>query len=202
MGFAELQAALEQEGAARVAAIRREAEAEAARLREAARKSAARRRAEQLERAEAELRREAHARVADARKAARREVLAARGALLERVFERASSELARALGAPAARPWLEARIAEALAYLPGGKARVIAADAVADVLEEVLAEREDVRVERDPGLPGGFRASSADGAVVVDASVASLIEQARASLAPEVAGRFASLRASPGSGST
>jgi vacuolar-type H+-ATPase subunit E/Vma4 len=186
VGVEELRSSLEQEGRARIAAIGREAAAEAERLRADAAQAASRRREELLGRAELELRREARARVAEARREARRLALAARAELLERVFERAAEELARALAAPSARAWLEARADEALALLPGGASRVTASSELAAGLAQALEGREGVRVEADPAQPAGFRASSADGAIVVDATVPSLIEQARTRLAAEV----------------
>jgi vacuolar-type H+-ATPase subunit E/Vma4 len=120
--------------------------------------------------------------------------LEARDLLLERVFERASQELSRALAAPEARAWLEARVVEALALLPQGGGRVSASSEGAAVLARALEGREDVSVETDPELSGGFRATSADGAVVIDVTAPSLIARARAGLAPEVLRGLASDR--------
>ena len=186
MGVEELRASLEQEGRARAAELLREADAEAARIREAAAAAAARSRADQLGRHETDLRREAGARIAAARIEARRLVLESREEFLARIFERAADDLSRALDAPGARAWLVARALEALSHLPEGRARVAASSGVADALQTC----EGMRVESDPELPAGFRAISTDGAIVVDATVPTLIEQARATLPIDVLGWF------------
>jgi vacuolar-type H+-ATPase subunit E/Vma4 len=184
MGIEELRASLEQEGHARAAALLHEADTEVARLREAATAAAARERADQLGRQEIELRREANARIAAARTAARRRVLEAREEFLARVFERAADDLSQALVAPDARAWLLARANEALAHLPAGRTRVEASLGVADALRTC----DGMQVEVAPALPAGFRASSADDAIVVDATVPALIDRARATLAIDVLG--------------
>lgn len=190
MGVEELRAALEQEGRARVAALLREAESEAAQLREEAARDAERGRAERLAREEASVRRDARARVSAARAAARRRVLEAREEFLARVFERAEDELSRALEAPDAQSWLLDRAREALAHLPEGAARLVASIGAAPALADAFGAREDVHVEDDPELPGGFRAIGAGGAIVVDATAPALIGQARATLSIDVLKRL------------
>jgi hypothetical protein len=76
--------------------------------------------------------------------------------------------------------------------------RVTASPDVAPVLEALLADREDVGVETDPELAVGFRACGGEGAVTVDVTAPSLIEQARASQAAEIVRGLA--RESEGSG--
>lgn len=190
MGVEELRTEIERQGRARVAAISSESAAEAARVREEAARDAERRRAERLAREEAALRGEARSRVASARSAQRRRLLEAREALLERVFARAEDALSQALVSPDARAWLLDRAREAFAHLPEGAVRIAASKGVGPTLAEAFAEREDVRVEEDPELPAGFRASSADGAVVVDATAGALIGRARATLAIDVVQRL------------
>jgi vacuolar-type H+-ATPase subunit E/Vma4 len=191
VGIEELRQALEQEGRDRVAAILAEAEAEVERMRGDAERDVARERGERLAREEATLRRESHHRIAAERDSARRLVLEAREALLERVIELAAEELGRAIEEPGRRTWLLARAREALAHLPEGPSRLVASSAVAPALTEALADLADVRVEADPELAAGFRATSGDGAVLVDVTAPTLIEQRRATLAIDALRRLA-----------
>jgi vacuolar-type H+-ATPase subunit E/Vma4 len=187
VGTDALRAAVEAEGRARVAGIRRSAEVEAARLHREASSDARRRQDEELRDLETELRRAASARIAAARAEARGLILRAREELVGRVFTEAREALATDVEADSARDELVARAEQALEHMPPGQEIVFAcSDAAAPILKAALAERAGVRVERDPDLAAGFRASGAEGAVVVDGTPSSLLDANRQALAIEI----------------
>jgi vacuolar-type H+-ATPase subunit E/Vma4 len=187
VGIDALRAAIEAEGRARVAGILRSAEVEVTRLHREASSDARRRQDEELRDLETELRREANARIAAARAEARSLVLQARDELVGRVFAGARDALSTDVETASARDELVARAEQALEYIPPGQQIVFAcSDGAARVLKAALAEREGIRVERDPDLPAGFRASGAEGAVVVDGTPSSLLDANRQALAVEI----------------
>ena len=190
MGVEALRAAVEADGRARVAATLREAEEQAAKIRAEAESLASLRHREALRREEAALHREPRARVAAAYGEAQRRVLDARSDLVERVFAMAAELAPELLDSAVGREMLTVRAEEALAHFPGGEVVISASSSVAPVLEQALAERRDVRVECDSRLPAGFRAARRDGTLVVDATIESLLEQHRATLAIELLERI------------
>ena len=190
MGVEALRTAVEAVGRARVAALLREAEALAAELRAEAESVASRRREEVLRHEEAALRREPRARVATAFSEAQKRTLEARADLVERVFAMAGELAPALLEGPEAREMLVARAEEALTHISGGDVVITASSGVAAVLEDALAGRRGVTVERDPGLAAGFRAACGDGNLVVDATLPSLLSHHRATLAIEVIERI------------
>jgi vacuolar-type H+-ATPase subunit E/Vma4 len=113
-------------------------------------------------------------------------VLEARDALLERVFKLARDRLGEAIDRPAARERLVERAREALGFVPAGAARITCSPGVADVLDGRLEERDELTVETRSDLPTGFRVEGAGGALVVDATLESLLEGLRPALAIEV----------------
>jgi len=184
VGSDALRAAIEAEGRARVATILRQAEIEADRLLGEA-SSDARRREEAAVRArEAELREEANERIARARAEARKRVLEARDELLDRVFAKAREAFARPSDDPSDRARLIARARDALRYMPEeGPIVFTCSEDAAPALESALADHERVAIERDPDLPSGFRATGANGAITVDATLTSLLDTNRPVLA-------------------
>jgi vacuolar-type H+-ATPase subunit E/Vma4 len=129
--------------------------------------------------------------MAAARADARKQVLEARDDLLDRVFAMAEEALSVALEAPSARGELVARAERALYHMPPGDTVVVSGSSgVAPILESALASHDDVYVECDPDLPAGFRMAAAEGAVVVDATLSSLLEADRPALAIEILRRL------------
>jgi len=59
-------------------------------------------------------------------------------------------------------------------------------DDAARVLESALAGHSNIRIERDPDLPTGFRTVGTNGAIIVDATLTSLLDMNRPALAIEV----------------
>jgi vacuolar-type H+-ATPase subunit E/Vma4 len=186
-----LRAELEAEGRARVDAIRRRTTERIADLRARHKAEAERRRAEALRGPERELRDALTRDLARARIAGKRSELEARQALLDRVFERAAACLADHLEDPAARRRMVIRAREALDFVPEGDAVIACSPGVADVLEEALDLRDDLRIETRADLPAGFRIEAAAGALVIDATLERLLELDRPTLAIEVLRRFA-----------
>jgi vacuolar-type H+-ATPase subunit E/Vma4 len=190
LGIDELRTAIEAEGRARVAAVLHDASEQAARIGRETQASADLHRRDALARAEAELRCDARMRVAKAERAARSRVLEARAGLLDRVFELARDALPAALEAPGARERLIAHAEPAMAHMPEGPVVVTASSDLSTALEATLGGREGVRVESDGELPAGFRVSSADGALVVDATLEKLLDLRRPELAIQVLRRL------------
>jgi hypothetical protein len=67
--------------------------------------------------------------------------------------------------------------------VPEGGARVVCSPGVATLLEGALAEADGVSVETRDALPAGFRVEGAGDALVVDATLESLLELDRPRLA-------------------
>ena len=154
-------------------AIRRGAEERIAALRAEHEAAAAQHRADVLRRKELELRADLARDLAGARTAGQRRVLESRDALLERVFT-----AARAL------------LPEALGFVPPGPAVVTCSPGVAARLEGQLDARADLSVETRDDVAAGFRVTGADGALVVDATLARLLEGERPALSIEVLERL------------
>jgi vacuolar-type H+-ATPase subunit E/Vma4 len=191
VGSDALRAAIAAEGRARVAAILRAAETEASQLDREAASRARQRRDDELRDLAAAARSEANARIAVARAEARKLVLEARDELIQRVFGRARDTIASEAEALVARGELLARVEQALEHLPAEHPIVLTcASAVAPVLEAAFANREEVRVECDPDIGAGFRATGAHGAVVIDATLSSLLDRERPTLAIEMLQKF------------
>jgi vacuolar-type H+-ATPase subunit E/Vma4 len=147
---------------------------------------AARRGSEALHSKEAELRAAMSRELAQARADSQRRVLEARDALLERVFAGARELLGEAIGQPAAQARLVIRAQEALGFVPAGGAVITCSPGVASVLEGELDAGDSLRIETQLDLPAGFQVTGAGGALVVDATLESLLELRRPLLAIEV----------------
>jgi vacuolar-type H+-ATPase subunit E/Vma4 len=201
VGADALRAAIEAEGSARIAAILRGAELEASLLRREASSKARQRQSDELRDLEAQLRHEANARIAEARAEARKQVLDAREAFIRRVFDGAREAVSSEAEASALHAAWIARAERALDHMPpDGPIVFTCSSAVAPLLEPALVGREGVRVESDPELPAGFRATGPNGAVVVDATFPSLLEMDRPLLAIEVLRRLRGEQSERGGG--
>lgn len=135
---------------------------------------------------EAELRAAMSRELAQGRADSQRRVFEARDALLERVFAGARELLCEAIDRPAAQARLVERAQEALGFIPAGRAVICCSPGVASMLEGELDVGDGLEIETRQDLPAGFQITGAGGALVVDATLESLLELRRPALAIEV----------------
>lgn len=185
-GLDPLLEELERAASRELAARREAACAEAERIRQATAVRAAERRAQALRECEARVRVEHEGALAEARRAAQARLLDARWGLVDRVLTAALAELPALAERAASDAVLVERTKEVLSYLGDAPAVLHAAPALATRVQHVLAGRDAVRVETDPGALTGLRAVSADGRVVVDDTLEARLRRMRAALAIEI----------------
>lgn len=183
----ELIEALEREAEARSAAILEEARESVARLIEESEREMEHRIEAQVEAREERWRRDASARVSLARREAEERVLAAREELLRKVLARAAERLSDLPGSPGYARAAPALLERALSFLPAG-AEVVCDPATARTVKEVAA-RAGARIDARPDAATGIVARSAAGSVSVDATLATLLDRLRPTLAMDVAAR-------------
>lgn len=208
MSLEQLVSALEAEARAEADALVEEAREEAARIREEARQEAERRRAGLLEARSSGWRREAEAGVARARRAGREAVLRARERFLAGIRRRARDRLAGEAVTAAFRDRLVGYLEAALPPLAGRPAVITCPpalrDDVASALEEARARPAgeagpseaagsdgespaDVEVRAEENAPPGFAVRSADGRIIVDATLPVRLDRLWPEIAVEVA---------------
>lgn len=179
---------LEEDAARESDRLRQEAEGRAAALLARADADAARRRELHLERVAEQRRTAGERQVAAARAQARAQFLAVRAGVLERVFEEAA---ARLQAMPAARyaSILEALAEDAARYLENAPAVLQSPPDAARALAVVVRDRPGVRVE-PADLAAGVVGRSADGRVMVDNTLAAMLERRRPDLAIALSARI------------
>ncbi|HXF96362.1 MAG TPA: V-type ATP synthase subunit E [Gemmatimonadales bacterium] len=187
MALEHLLAALEREAAEQAQALIAAAQAECARITAASEERAAEYRRRALAPREAELRAEAERALAAARREARRAELDARARLLDRIFAGARELFPVTIAGEAYRRALPGFLAEALACVGPGPARVRCHPALTEAIRHALgnAGRGEVTVEPDPAVGSGFVLTTADGRVTVDHTLESRLARARPRLALE-----------------
>jgi vacuolar-type H+-ATPase subunit E/Vma4 len=190
MAIDHLLATLERDAAAVIDRLGTAARAEAEAIAVESQRRITERRATALAAREADARGAAAASLADVRRKARGQVLAARQRVLDRVFAGARSRLPEAGRGEAYMATLSAELAVALASLGDVASVIRCAAPVAAALERLVADRPACRVEPDAGVDAGFIAATADGAIEVDATLASRLERLRDRLSLEVLRRF------------
>lgn len=128
---------------------------------------------------------------------ARAEVEGAEGALMarDRLLGRVRSALERRIAGagsdPAYLDILPHELRAGLERLPRGPIVVRAAPGTVEHLDEVLGERDGVRVEATPGMGAGFTATAPDEGVALDATLELQLEQAWPRLAVAVLSELA-----------
>jgi len=186
MGLEHLLEALERDANAQIDQLLAQARAEANRITAAATAALAQRRGTATDARERTRRREVEQAVTRARRTARRSVLEARERLLERVFAAARGELPAAAAGPGYRAGLPAALDGALAAVGHEQVVIRCPEALARDLEQLRPESESVSVVVDPATGSGFRLTTADGAVEVDATLESRLDRLRPELARRV----------------
>ena len=184
----ELIGTLEREAEARSAAILEEARESAARLIEESEREIEHRIEAQVEARETRWRRDASARVSLARREAEERALAARENLMRNVFARAAERLSDLPNSPRYARAASTLLERALSFLPASEVEVVCDPATARAVREVAA-RAGARIEIRPDAAPGIVARSAAGSVSVDATLATLLDRLRPTLAMHVAAR-------------
>ena len=182
----QLQRDAEDDAAHRLA----EARAVAARLRRAGAARLAHRREDALAAASRALAHEHELRAAEVALQAARETLVARARFVSRVLGACARRALPLAGHPGFAKVVAAELAAALACLPDEPLLLRCHPSVAATLEGALAGTgRTARIELDPALPPGFVAGTADGRVVVDATIVRRLALARDRLAIDLVRR-------------
>ncbi len=190
MALDHLLAALARDAEGEAERLLAEARAEAARIRADAQDRAQRVRADSLGGLEADRRAAMAVELAETRRAARRGVLEARAAVVARVFAEAGSRLPALLDDPCYRAALPNHLAEALSCVGGEESVVRCPPALAGTVGASVAGRPGVSVRAVADAPAGVTVETADGAIVVDNTLAGRLERGRRALELLVAARL------------
>lgn len=190
MALEKLLRALERDGQAKAEAVIEQARAEAARIQARARERIARRRADQLAAYRLEIGALGEKELSHARQAVQKELLLAEHRLLGRVFAAAAERVDALAESPAFRDRLPAAVAAALDYLEGEPMRIRCSPPLVEAVQAAVAGRAQCEVTADEQIGAGFVASTSDGIVEVDGTLAGRLEQLRPVLSIEVLGRM------------
>jgi vacuolar-type H+-ATPase subunit E/Vma4 len=190
MSLDALLDAVERRGRQEVERVLDQARVEAAALERAAESRVMERRAAALRELEARVRGEAEARLAAARREARARVLRSRERLLEAVFEAVVRELPDAAASERYRSALPDLLVEAQRCVDARGATLECAAPLREEVREILdapadggAGPRDIVVRPCPEAATGIRLVSADGRVVVDATLTARLGRLRPRLA-------------------
>jgi vacuolar-type H+-ATPase subunit E/Vma4 len=186
MALSDLLEALRRQAAEHRADELAQADTEVARIREESRAEKSHRRAEYVEAARREAEDAARRAVARAESDAARSVLAARDRLLGRVREALDGRIETVADDPAYVSSLAAQLREALDRLPTGPLLVRASVELVDAVRELVGRRSDVVVEVATAHDTGFSVVSAEGAIEVDGTLATMLDHAWPALAVDV----------------
>ncbi len=177
MALDQLLAALERD-ATRAAEQRMEAaEAEATRLRSAARAKADALRAGRLQAQEKRLREEIERVLLVERRRLRAEMLRRRQALLDQMLATVEAKLPAATLDPTNRSGLGRDLDRALTYVDGIPAVVRTPSDLVGWARDALDGRSGITVQADPAITSGLTVTTADGSVVIDATLATRLRQ-------------------------
>jgi vacuolar-type H+-ATPase subunit E/Vma4 len=180
-----LLATLERETDAEVTRVLDEARAQAADLTRAAEQRMAERRAAMLGKRETEARAQHERALAGLRLSARARVLQARAALLDRVFEALRAALPELAQSTAYRRDLAQRVHRLSAFAGDQAVTVRCTPALSAALRRLVQTNGHIRIRSDASIAAGLLVTTADGALDVDGSLESRLEQLRPQLALE-----------------
>jgi len=180
-----LLATLEREAEAEISRVMDDARARAAEVIAAAERRMAARRQLSLEQRTAEARAEHERALATARAAARAPVLAARAALLDRLFAGLRAKLPAVAASAAYRAAL-ARQLEVLSAFAGDRPSTVRCNpALVATLRRAMKTKGRWPIRPDSSIAAGFRLTTTDGVLEVDATLETRLEQLRPRLALE-----------------
>ena len=172
---------LEEDARREAARLRQEATERAQEIVARAEADASRKRALHLERVAGQRRSAGERQVAAARAEARERFLQARMAVLDRVFDAASASLGR-MEVSRYKGSVAHLARDAARYLERGPAVLQSPHDAAQAAGAAIQDLPDLRVE-PADVPAGVTGRSADGRVVVDNTLAAILERRRADLA-------------------
>ena len=180
-----LLATLEREAEAEISRVMDGARARAAEIVAAAQQRIALRREQTLAQRTAAARAEHERALAATRAAARAQVLAARAALLDRLFARLRAELPAVAGSAAYRAGLAGQLERLRSFAGERSLTVHCNPALAATLRNVMRTNGRLPIRPDSQIAGGFRLTTADGKLEVDATLEDRLERLRPQLALE-----------------
>jgi vacuolar-type H+-ATPase subunit E/Vma4 len=177
MALDQLLAVLSREAEAEADAIRGAAQADARSLLERCGAELTERRLQQARALEAERQNAIAFALVAARRAARRDELLARERLLNRVLRLAADRFPEAVRNPVFRATLPALVAQALECLADRPGTIRCHPGLMDEISRLLTDRPGVRLLADPACGTGFRLTSDDGPLVIDATLEDRVER-------------------------
>jgi vacuolar-type H+-ATPase subunit E/Vma4 len=180
-----LLATLEREADAEVTRVLDDARTRAAELTRAAERRIAERREMTLGRRETESRAKHERALAAARLQARAQVLDARAELLERLFRQLHGSLPALAQSAAYRGRLAAQLRRMSVFAGERPVTVQCMPALTAVLRRSIKTNGHVRIRSDERITAGFRMTTADGALEIDATLENRLERLRPRLALE-----------------
>jgi vacuolar-type H+-ATPase subunit E/Vma4 len=180
-----LLATLEREAEAEISRVMDDARARAAEIVVAAEQRIALRREQTLEQRTTEARAEHERALASRRADARTRVLAARAALLDRLFVRLRLELPAVAASAAYRAGLGRQLEHLSSFAGDRSITVHCNPALAATLRNVMPTNGRLPIRPDPHIAAGFRLTTADGTLEIDATLETRLEQLRPRLALE-----------------
>lgn len=190
MALDQLLATLTREAEAEADAIVAAAHAEAGALRERNAAELTQRRQQQERALEAERRTAIESALVTARRAARREELLARERMLARVLGLAAERFPEAVQNPDYRSSLPVLLAQALECLAGRPGGIRCHPGLVDELGRLLKERPGVQLTADATCGTGFRLTSDDGALAIDATLEDRVQRLDRRLRQEILARL------------
>jgi vacuolar-type H+-ATPase subunit E/Vma4 len=183
MALEDLLGALRRHAEVDCAAVLAQARDEAARIHREAEEQLARERGRALDSERAERRAALEVVIGNERRRARVEVFAARQRCSERVLGVARAMLPEAVGGPAYRAGLAARLTRALACVSDDPAEIRCPVALEPHVRALVADRPGTVVRAGPAAASGIRVVTADGTIEVDDTLEGRMERQGAELA-------------------
>lgn len=180
-----LLATLEREAETEISRVLDDARARAAELVAAARQRSTAVREQTLEQRTATARAEHERALATKRAAARAQVLAARGALLDRLFDRLRAELPAVARSAAYRAGLPRQLEHLKTFAGDRSVTVRCSPALVATMRNVVKRNGRLPIRPDVHITAGFRLSTADGTLEIDATLENRLERLRPQLALE-----------------
>lgn len=180
-----LLATLEREAETEISRVLDDARARAAELVAAAKQRSTALREQTLEQRTATARAEHERALATTRAVARAQVLAARGALLDRLFDRLRAELPAVARSAAYRAGLARELERLRAFAGDRSVTVRCNPALVATLRNVVKSNGRLPIRPDVHITAGFRLSTADGTLEIDATLENRLERLRPQLALE-----------------
>jgi vacuolar-type H+-ATPase subunit E/Vma4 len=190
MALDQLLTVLTREAETEAAAVLEAARAEAQAIRDRAAGEVARRKEEEERAWEGERQHAMAITLASSRQRAREAELLARDRLLARVLERARQQLPKAVTRDEFQASLPELLAQALECLGDRPGAIGCSPPLVQTIERLTADRPSIELRPDPGIGTGFRLTSSDGALLIDATLEQQLDQMAPRLRQEILARL------------